>query len=204
MDAVAQAVESQPERRHEKINIEQQPLLTYDEKRHLCDKENSKSMQDISNKKNIGRVLAMAFLWRFVAAVSKICVQALQDRVPAFELNAMRCSLVLCAWTLYFLVKKGLPRIQVENIKAAVLWSVSHVLCSLTAFVSVIFIPIATAETLYIFSNIVLTVMIFVVLLKQDRSWSKVIYIYYYKLNVYLQRMDFHSLNNKLQVQRMH
>ncbi len=119
-------------------------------------------------------LVAMAFFWRFLIPVSKISVQALEDRVPVFQLNTMRCFTVLFVWTLIFTIRRKLPEIEKENIQAAILWSVNHILVSLSNFVSVIYIPLASAETVSILSNILTTVIVFVLLLRRDVHWSQV------------------------------
>ncbi len=108
-------------------------------------------------------------------ALSKISVQALDDRVAAFELNTIRSLFLLFQSSFYFMYKKKLPHIHHENIRATVLWSMNQNFMALTAFISVVHIPLATGETVTILSNIFLTVLVFLVVLKQDVHWSQVL-----------------------------
>ncbi len=101
-------------------------------------------------------------------------LQALEDRVPAFELNATRCFCLLFAWSFVFLFQWRLPRIETDNRIAAVLWSLNHIFVSLTAFISVVYIPLSTADTVAILSNILLTVFTFLVVLRRQVDWSQV------------------------------
>ncbi len=155
--------------------MEQQPLLGDNEEGKIyateSDKTNSKGYPWTES---LPFVVVMAFLWKFLAAVSKICVQALEGRVPAFELNAIRCFLMLCVWSLYFLFKRKLPKVERENIKATLLWSMNHIFTSLAAFTSVLFLPLATIETVTILSNILWTIFISVIVLKHEGDWSQV------------------------------
>ena len=102
-------------------DVELQPLLDNED-------EGNEAKPKTSSLKEFLLLVSMACLSRLLVAGSKICVQGLQDRVPAFQLNAMRCLLPLCGWSLYFIVTRKLPRIERDNIKACVLWSFNQVI----------------------------------------------------------------------------
>ena len=159
--------------RKEMEDMESNPLLQNNDDKEKPNDQNDKS-GSVKCFDALPFLVAMAFFWRFIIPMSKISVQALEDRVPVFQLNAMRCFTVLFVWTLIFVIRRKLPRIEKENIKAAILWSVNHILVSLTNFISVIYIPLASAETFSILSNILTTVIVFVVILRRDGHWSQV------------------------------
>ena len=159
-----------------KKDVEKQPLLG--------DNEDDKSKGDDKRKgrtlKELFLLLTLACLARFLTAVSKICVQALQNRVPAFKLNAMRCTLPLCFWSLYFVFTRKLPKVELGNIKACGLWSMNMVVLILSSYISVVFLPLATVETVYIASNIVSSLVVFVLILRRDSHWSQVFQFLFY------------------------
>ncbi len=161
--------------------MENQPLLEHTETENregLTEKPESKGY---TLTESMPFLIAMAFIWRFLIAVSKICVQALQNRTPTFELNTIRCGVMLCVMSSYFLFKWKLPIVERENIKVTLLWSVNHILSSLVAFSTVIFLPLATAETISILSNIVSTILIYTIVMKYKVDWSQVIHrIHFY------------------------
>ncbi len=118
--------------------------------------------------------IVAAFIFIFLIAISKICVQALEDRIPPFELNAMRCFVPFCGWSLYFLIKWKSPKIEWINIKATALYSVNYVMGSLFSYIAVVYIPLATAETIYIFVSLLSSIIIFMVILRLDRGCFQV------------------------------
>ena len=122
----------------------------------------------------VGGILA-AFIYTFLIAASKMAVQALQGRIPDFELNVMRCFLPFCCWSFYFIVKWKLPKVEYTNIKATMLYSVNHVIATLAVYISVVYIPLASAESLYIFTGLISSVVIFMIILRQERDFSQVI-----------------------------
>ncbi len=173
------------------LTMENQPLLENCETGKIENSETDKAKTTKAKQegntftKSLPFLIAMAFMWRFLVAVSKICVQALQNRVPTFELNTIRCGLMLCVMSCglmlcvmscYFLFKWKLPIVERENIKVTLLWSVNHISSSLVAFSSVIFLPLATAETISILSNIVSAILIYTIVMKYKADWSQVIH----------------------------
>ncbi len=118
--------------------------------------------------------IVAAFTCVFLIGVSKISVQALDDRLPAFELNAIRCFVPFCGWSVYFLIKGKAPTIEWINIKATVLYSVNYVADSLFIYIAVLYVPLATAETLYIFAGLVSSIIIFMIILRIDRGFFQV------------------------------
>ena len=167
MDSRSSKSTEQTENNEKKKDIEMQPLL---------EKNDGEQEQEFSQTslKHFLLLIALACLTRFLVAVSKMYVQALQNRVPAFQLNTFRCFLPLCCWSLYFAFKRKLPRIDMGNIKACALWSLNQSMMSISSFISVIFIPLATVETVYISSNILSSLIVFSLILKHDSHWSQV------------------------------
>ncbi len=156
-----------------KKDVEKQPLLgdNNDDKSKGDDKHTGRTLKELF------LLLTLACFSRFLVAVSRICVQALEDRVPAFQLSAMRCGLPLCCWSLYLVLTRKLPRVEFGNIKACGLWSINQALTSITAYICVVFIPLATVETVCITSNIMLSLVTFGLILKGDSHWSQVFLI---------------------------
>ncbi len=171
--------EQQGETSKKNRDVEHQPLLQRDNNKKVTDEARTEASYSV---KEFLLLVALAGLSRLLAAVSKICVQALQDRMLAFELNAFRCLLPFCGWAIYFTLKRKWPRIEPENIKACLLWSINQILQSVSAYICVVFIPLATSDTILITSNITSSLIVFVLILKRDWNWSQVVcYIQYAK-----------------------
>ena len=151
-------------------DIEMQPLLNKEDAG-----KDAKAKR--SSLKEFFLLVALDCLSRFLVAISKICVQALQDRVPAFQLNFYRCFLALCSWLFYLTLKRKWPRIESENIKACALWSFNQAIISISSYISVVYIALSAVETVYLSSNILSSLLVFVLILRRESHWSQVVYI---------------------------
>ena len=143
------------------------------------DEEDTKQLPDRNLKRYLA-MFALALFVRLLYAGTKICVQSLGGRIPSFQLNAMRCTLPLFGWSLYFLYKRTWPQVKLDHIKGSGLWSMSQVTRAITANVAIGLIPLATAETVRMSSNIVSSLVVFGLFMKHKHKtdWSQVTVFY--------------------------
>ncbi len=77
---------------HGRKEPESESLLLNDDKQKNKDEEINQ-IEKINESKEIAKGIVAAALFAFVIALSRICVQALQEKIPHLQLNAMRCAL---------------------------------------------------------------------------------------------------------------
>ncbi len=111
-----------------------------------------------------------AFMVYLCLGASKICVQALENRMEHFSLNAMRhaCS-ALCS-VICLLISKTLPSIEQENIKTTIACCVNLTISSLSIFVPVVYLPLASVECISETSTILFALVIFGLIIRHDKS----------------------------------
>ncbi len=112
--------------------------------------------------------LLLAFLSVLMTALSKICVQALESEVPHFFLNTLRSSTATAGMTLVFLCTCCLPRVDNNDLKPTILYSVSGTLYGLSIYISVVYIPLVSAEACFTTTAILSSLIVFGLFEKED------------------------------------
>ncbi len=156
---------------HEVNGNEKQYLLLNNDQEKQEYKEDGKS-------NSVAFVVAVAFLFRFFIAVSKICTQALQNRVPAFQFNTIRCFFFVVISSVSMIIRKESPLIDQENIKPTTLWSFNQNLLTLGGNISIVYLPFSSSESTTISFNILVTVFVYLLILKGQVTWSQVRELY--------------------------
>ena len=105
--------------------------------------------------------LLLAFLSVLMTALSKICVQALQSKVPHFFLNTLRCSTATSGMALVFLYGRCLPRVEYSNLKPTILYSISGTAYALAIYVSVVYIPLVSSEACFTTTGLLSSLIVF-------------------------------------------
>ena len=145
------------------------------EKEHLVDLAgDSQETSDICNdsKKSQetttgGKVYykALAFLAELLhigcLVLSAVCVQLLERKIPDFELNFMRCLTGFIVFSGYFVMRRHSPLMPKSGILITVVYGTVATGLSLSNFISVTFIPLASFQSLKTTSHIVLSVILF-------------------------------------------
>ncbi len=119
--------------------------------------------------RNIG--LLLAFLCVLLIAFSKICVQALKGNMPHLQLNTMRCFAATITMLFFLLWTWQLPTVECQNMKATAMYSFSCTMEGLSMYVTVVYIPLMSAETCIITTN-VLSCLILFGLVKREETRS--------------------------------
>ena len=122
----------------------------------LLDKDETQEEKASKDSTKVKTVLGiiLTFLYGFLTAVSMICVQALDERIHHFQLNCLRFFLPLCSQGIYFTIKQKLPRIGKSIIKPTLCYCIVISFCALSTYIPAIYIPLATANTLYITASV--------------------------------------------------
>ncbi len=142
----------------------------------LSDFNNEKNLQQAeSRQKNIdlktySRGIFCAFLVYVCLGASKVCVQALQNRMEHFSLNAMRhASAALCSG-IGLLMTKTIPSIERENMKVTFVSCINLTISSLSTFIPVVYLPLASVVCISQSSTILSALIIFGLIMRNDKS----------------------------------
>ena len=138
--------------------------------------ENDKDLQQRQDYAQILKGILAAALWSLAVAISEICVQALKGKIPHMQLNTMRFAFPACGLILYFIIKRDYPTIDRSKIGLVTIsfYIFSSNVVTLSTYVSVVYIPLATYESLFITSNIISTFLIFGILWRLKKEWNQV------------------------------
>ena len=114
-----------------------------------------------------------AFLWPLVFATSRICVQALENKIEHLTLNGLR-YLVPCIGVGIFLgITRQTPKVKREDVKALLVYSVILNFASLTSYVPAVYIPLASVEAVYMCTTLFAAALSFGFIIKSLRSTTK-------------------------------
>ena len=119
--------------------------------------------------------IAAAFCMVILVCASKVCVQALERSIPDFELNAMRCGFSAVFMGMYFAARRQFPRVAKKDLYSAVLFAILMNIRSLSAYISVTFIPLASTESLVQTTAVVSGIFIYTFINKEKIKWETVI-----------------------------
>ncbi len=122
-----------------------------------------KDSQTNTNEKssNIVKGVLGACLWGLSNAISKICVQMLDNRVPHLQLNAWRFLISGCLISIYLISARTLSSIENNNIVSSGLYAILDVSLALVKYIPVVYIALATTEVFYITFMILTSLIIF-------------------------------------------
>ncbi len=112
--------------------------------------------------------MLLTFLSVLMVALSRICVQALQSKVPHFFLNTLRCSTATSGMALVFLYKRCLPRVDCKNLKPTILYSICGTLFALSIYISVVYIPLVSSEACFTTTVLLSSLLVFGLVEKED------------------------------------
>ncbi len=115
-----------------------------------------------------------AVVWALLDAVSKICVQALQGKVPDLQLNTMRLAASVCFLTLFFVINLKCPKFEMKDFRAVITYCLNGNVNTLALYVPVVYIPLVTFEAFHIASNILSSFVIFGIILWNKSEWNQV------------------------------
>ncbi len=76
-----------------------------------------------------------AFLWPLILATSRICVQALENKVEHLTLNGFRYLVPAIGFGIFLTISGQTLKVKRENIKALVVYSIVLNLASLTTYI---------------------------------------------------------------------
>ena len=122
----------------------------------------------------IGKGSLAAVVWALLNAVSKICVQALEEKVPHLQLNTMRFIVSGCFITFIFVIQLKYPKFDMKDLRAVMTYCLNANVNTLAMYVPVVYIPLVTFEAFYIASNILSSFLIFGIILWNKSEWIQV------------------------------
>ncbi len=139
--------------------------------------ENKEKNTDL---KTYSKGILCAFFVYVCIGISKICVQALQNRMEHFSLNAVRHACNALFFGIGLLITRTIPMIKRENIKVTIGSCINLTLTSLSMFIPVVYLPLASVESLHITSTVLSAFIIFGLIIRHDKSCTDVsIYFYF-------------------------
>ena len=85
----------------------------------------------------------------FMAALSAICVQGLNGKIPDFELNTSRCTFAFLCFSAYSCYHKISPLLRGKEVAWLAVYGLLGTTSTLTYFISVTWISMASEEAVY-------------------------------------------------------
>ncbi len=164
-------------------NTELKPLIQeHQEAREneISDLNNEHTLQQAENRqkqidlKTYSTGILCAFLVFFCLGASKICVQSLENRMKHFSLNAMRHACCALGSGLCLVITKTIPSIERENIKVTFACCINMTISSLSTFIPVVYLPLASVECITQTCTLLSALIIFGLIIRHDKSWSDV------------------------------
>ena len=141
-----------------------------EEKQNLME-DKEESLKWVPRLKGVGAMVCYVL----AASVSAVCVQMLERSIPDFELNAMRCGLPWICMTIYFIVKREIPKVLKENWLPVLLFSIVSNLVTIGLYVSVTLAPLATTECIMM-SSVVFSGFLAYTLCNRERiRWDSLV-----------------------------
>ena len=143
------------------------------EKEHLVgedSQETSDTCKDSSNNHETSKPVnvyykALAFFTGLLhigcVVSSSVCVQLLERSIPDFELNFIRSLTGFVLFSGYFALRRHSPLVPKSGIWSTVAYGTVVTLLSLSNYISVTFIPVASFQSLKTTANVSLSVIIF-------------------------------------------
>ena len=116
------------------------------------------------------------FVWPFMTAVSTVCVQALERRIPDFELDMVRflCAFLLCSCG--FVARQANPIVKgKDDIVALVLCSVTEFVLISCKYIAVTSIPLVTSQALIDSTLLIVGFFAFLVILNEKPTKIKTV-----------------------------
>ena len=95
-------------------------------------------------------------------------------RVTHFTLNALRYFFPGIAAGLYLTCIQQIPKVELENLKPLLLYGLTTTASSLTAYVPVVYISLASCEAIFICSELLAAVLIFSFIIRNGNRWIEV------------------------------
>ncbi len=136
---------------------------------HVVDKKVSKGV-------GIGKTikgLICAFVWPFLMASSKICVQALDNKIQHLTLNGSRYLVSAIGYGFYYMITQRNPIVNRGDMKALIVYCIVLNLATITAYVPVTYIPLTSVESVYMCSVLLTAALTFGLLIKSLRHVTK-------------------------------
>ena len=155
-------------------NQELASLLASMKGKQETEDKNAENLQSGHDFIKIAKGSLAAVIWALLNAVSKICVQALMEKVPHLELNTMRFVISGCFITLIFLIKGLNPKCEMKDFQALMTYCFNANVNTLAMYVPVVYVPLVTFEAFYIASNIISSFLIFGIILWNKSEWIQV------------------------------
>ncbi len=112
--------------------------------------------------------LLAAVLECLASVFSMTSVQLLERSIPDLELNIFRFGVTFLGLSVGLAVRKQMPRIPKSEILGTVLFCVSQNLTATFLYVSVTFIPVSSADALFITSSLVSGIILFRIFWKEE------------------------------------
>ena len=85
----------------------------------------------------------------FMAALSGICVQGLNGKIPDFELNTLRCTFAFLCFSVFSCFRKASPVLRGKEVAWLAIYGFLGTTSTLTYFISVTWISMASEEAIY-------------------------------------------------------
>ena len=155
-------------------NTEKTSLLEEDRNVPGEEEEQQQQQQQGSVGSRIKGIVAL-LLYTITQSTSKICVQALDRSVPDFGLNSLRCGFATVGMALYFLITRNFPRVPKDNIPNVFLLCLVSNLVTIGIYVTLTFIPIASAECLILTTYLITGLVFFTAINKEKLRWDKLV-----------------------------
>ncbi len=141
-------------------------------------KDNTINVLNTKGKQRTGlgrtlKGLICAFLWPFLVASSKICVQALEEKIGHLTLNGFWYLISAIGYGLYHMITRQNPKVKRKDMKALVIYSIFLNLSSLAYYVPATSLPLATLESINACFLLLTAALCFGFLIKSLRKVTK-------------------------------
>ena len=146
----------------------------YSESNHLIVEEANKDKENIGYLHRFKGLFA-ALISVILVVISATCVQLLQRKIPDFELNTFRVLPAVFVYSFVLILTKEFPVVPRSEIIATFCFSLLNIINSVNIYIAVTFIPVSSAESLRITSEIVSGIFLFAIFLEDRMTVSGVL-----------------------------
>ncbi len=132
--------------------------------------QQSENRQKHTDLKTYSTGILCAFLVFLCLGASKICVQSLENRMQHFSLNALRHACCALGSGVCLIITKTIPSIERENIKVTIACCINMTISSLSTFIPVVYLPLASVECITQTCTLLSALIIFGLIIRHDKS----------------------------------
>ena len=119
------------------------------EKSKLLENDKAKTAENSGSMTTTIKGVLVLSVSVFMGALSGICVQGLDGKIPDFELNTLRCTFALVCFSAFSCCRKLSPVLRGKEIAWVAIYGFLGITSTLTYFISVTRISMASEEAVY-------------------------------------------------------